>query len=1503
MNRPAFRWYSMVSILCLGVAELTSGPAGRAISSSEPGGAVGDALEAADALPETTIPAFEQETDGRAMAAAVRAAGRGNPWINLSDGQELSTVYFGPPALRGVLDRGEAQPLTLAEGDFDEDGVPDLVSGYSFAGGGLLAVRLGNPDAIYPNTREAQNRKAADTFTGAPFLPEARLFAAPDPAEFIGVGDFDADGHLDVVAAEPGRTSLHLLAGDGRGRLRASTEIKLPGDVTALAVGEMNRADGLADVVVGIRDAAGPALLVFEWPEGALRGEPEKLDLDAEATALILGHLDEDFSMDAAAAVGDKVTVVHGRDRRLSLDSIRRSEVQPAKVDSILVAPGITLLAAGDFISDPATDLAVLGSDGTLRILLRDPKDGGWSEGEAVPLPGGPMSRGTRLVRARVSSLPHDDVIVVDDVDRRVLILGEDDPGSGLHEGGLVTWAALDVLDEPAAVLPMRLNADALSDLVVLTGTGAAVTLTGPLSIFVVNSNNDANDGFCNAAHCSLREAIIAANNLIGIDTINFAIGTGAKTITPASLLPTITGPVTIDGTTQPGFAGSPLIELNGTSYPGNADALIITFGSSTVRGFVINRFSSSAAVTLRTNGTNIIEGNFFGTNLAGTAAQPNEWGIVIETNDNTIGGTTTASRNVISGNTHIGVFLPSSGLIQTGNVVRGNFIGTDVSGSVAIGNGLGILVNTDGNITIGGTTAGSGNVISGNAGNGGWGVRFSAGTSSLVQGNFVGTNAAGTAGLGNAAEGIFLNGSACTIGGTVVGARNIVSGNAGIGVRLNLGGTNQVQGNYIGTNAAGTGVIGNLDSGVSLDGGGAAVGGATPSARNLISGNGFDGVNVGGRGNLIQGNLIGTDVTGTLPLGNSVNGIRLAGGGGGGGHTVGGTDPGARNTISGNLGDGLEITSNGNQVQGNLIGTKTDGVSPLGNGAHGIELVFAADRNTIGGSPGGTNRISFNGGSGVFCRGHQDTILSNSIVANNALGIDLSASGETGVTANDPLDVDGGGNGLQNYPVLTSAVAGGSSISVEGSLSSSANATFTLEFFSNSVCDPSSGYGEGQTFLGSALVTTNGVGTAGFTVSLSQTVSPGSFITSTATASDNSTSEFSKCIPVTGGPLLTAQPSLVIDTCPTGGPGSGDGNLDPGESVVVGLTASNQGTSGATNVSGTITALTSGVTVTDGTAAFPDIPAGGTGASIAPHFAFTVGTGVSCGTMLVFDTTLIANEGAWSEIFAGPTGQGGDPGTTVNYASADVPKPIPDLGMATSLITVPPTGVMTDVNVTVTLTHTFDGDLILALIAPGGATVNLALGLGGSGDNYTETLFDDAAATAITAGSPPFHGTFRPQFALSVLNGIPGTGTWTLRVTDGAAADFGTLLAWSLTLTTSSPATCIPCSVPAPGDPLPLVWSPGSATSLEWPAAPDAIWYDLYRGVRADLPNLLNATPDSCHRTFGTDLTTGNVLTETPPPGTLYWYLVRAGNAAGAGAAGDATAGPRTQDSSGACP
>jgi hypothetical protein len=551
--------------------------------------------------------------------------------------------------------------------------------------------------------------------------------------------------------------------------------------------------------------------------------------------------------------------------------------------------------------------------------------------------------------------------------------------------------------------------------------------------------------------------------------------------------------------------------------------------GSVTGARNIISGNNNHGVLVSGLGGGNKVEGNFIGTDVSGTIDLGNSLeGVSISNSpNNTVGGTVTGARNIISGNNNHGVMITGT---SGGNKIQGNFIGTDLSGTIDLGNSVeGLLISNSPNHTVGGTVAGSRNVISGNN-NSGVEIFGPSSSGNLVQGNFIGINVNGTGALRNNIEGININDAPNnTIGGTVVGAGNVISGNSrGVLIEKSGASGNLVQGNFIGTNSNGTGDLGNSDNGVRIeDASNNIIGGTVAGARNIISGNDNVGLVINrspttgavANGNQVQGNFIGTNVSGTAALPNFDRGIHIQEATN---SIVGGTVAGARNIISGNQGIGLVITgifetiSTNSLVQGNFIGTNAAGTAALGNSQGGVIIVTS--NNTFGGSQAGAgNIVAFNGDFGLYIDGGTgNAVRTNSIFSNSALGLELPG---TGVTPNDNLDSDSGPNNLQNYPVITAAVNNPSAntLMIQGTLNSAANTTFALEFFSNAVAD-ASGYGEGQSFRGTTNVTTNGSGNGAFSVIL-PSVPPGHFLTATATDPGNNTSEFSQAFQVTAAP------------------------------------------------------------------------------------------------------------------------------------------------------------------------------------------------------------------------------------------------------------------------------------------------------------------------------------------------------------------------------------------------
>jgi CSLREA domain-containing protein len=531
-----------------------------------------------------------------------------------------------------------------------------------------------------------------------------------------------------------------------------------------------------------------------------------------------------------------------------------------------------------------------------------------------------------------------------------------------------------------------------------------------------VNSTGDAaaDDG-----GCTLREAITAAStnlpsgatpgecaggNLLPIvDAIEFAIpGAGVHAIQPTSVLPAIAEAVVIDGYTQPGASANTLalgddavllIEIDG-SLMGTGDMLRVTGSGSTIRGLVVNRVMG-VNVTLGPQSPvddNVIEGNFLNTDPSGTTQLGGQFAVVrIAGSNNVLGGTAPAARNIVAGGSGSGTHTVQVG--GNGNVLQGNYIGIDATGLVALqpptgsdGIGVGALGPAT-NTVIGGDVPGAGNVIhaSGTAL-----VLGPGGTGTIIQGNFIGTDATST----------------LPIGGSV----------------------------GLSTNNAPTDIH---------------IGGVTPLAGNVFSGLANPIILIDGpTGVVIEGNRFGTDASGTRPVPNRGSAILLHMPGVDG-SIIGGTEPGAANTIAYNCGQGIQFDFGPNHWP----------------------------------------------------------ILGNSIHSNRGLGITFM--GGTPVD-NDDGDGDTGSNDLQNHPVITSAVASAGSVTVSGTLNSTPSTAFRLEFFASGFCD-ASGHGEGQQFIGTTDVTTDASGNTAFGP-LTFAAPDDAEITATATDPDGNTSEFSEC-------------------------------------------------------------------------------------------------------------------------------------------------------------------------------------------------------------------------------------------------------------------------------------------------------------------------------------------------------------------------------------------------------
>lgn len=496
-----------------------------------------------------------------------------------------------------------------------------------------------------------------------------------------------------------------------------------------------------------------------------------------------------------------------------------------------------------------------------------------------------------KLVRARVADSDKDDLVLADEADKQIHVVSpatkavrrsRENPEQKISENIPTQIASFDSAAAPNAVLPMRLNQDGLSDLVVLREGSSApsVVMTAPVATFVVNSN-EGSSACGDASLCTLGGAILASELTPGADLIVFNMS--GTTISPAGQLPAINTTVTLDATTQPGFNGSPVVEIVGTNAGSMSDGISVNGANSVVRGFAVNRFKSeyndvvggfiggNGIVVFNYEGESrarniIIEGNFLGTDTTGTQDLGNESaGInVFDSDNNLIGGTVPAARNLMSGNGsnndpnaafRVGVGLNLNDGKNT--LVKGNYIGTNALGMQRINNTFGVLVATS-NSELGGNEAGAGNLISGNGDATptendpnecrGQGVfeqsRVNIDTFEWVtannnyKGNLIGITSNGSAPLGNCGTGIQISPrNTPNVGSIAASGRNTISGNGegavfcspiarGFSPGSNVGdievpeGFCNIAGNNIGTDVSGTAAIPNED-----DGGGSAFG------------------------------------------------------------------------------------------------------------------------------------------------------------------------------------------------------------------------------------------------------------------------------------------------------------------------------------------------------------------------------------------------------------------------------------------------------------------------------------------------------------------------------------------------------------------------------------------------------------------------------------------------------------------------------------------------------
>ena len=613
------------------------------------------------------------------------------------------------------------------------------------------------------------------------------------------------------------------------------------------------------------------------------------------------------------------------------------------------------------------------------------------------------------------------------------------------------------------------------------------------MAVFTVLNTNDSGVG-------SLRSAITAANSLVGLDRIEFNIPTNFKKISLQTSLPWIEDTTVVDGTSQPGYAGKPLIELDGTSVAEQfASGLVVKSDNSTIRGLAINNFHHGIAV-LDSSGT-VIAGNHLGVDASGTVAVGNRMtGIYLsQSSDSLIGGSSPADRNIISGNGETGV--RAAGNASTGNHILGNYIGTDVTGLTAIPNkNDGILIADGATRSIIGTDgdgkndATEGNVIAGNLLAG---VKLYSTFGNRVAGNRIGIGAGVHTPLGNGTDGVNISfqSHANTIGTNADGLSdsleaNVIASNRDNGIRVYFSRINHVSGNFIGLLADGVTSSPNLHSGILIDGSSEAnvIGRLSPIetvGANVISSNGYYGIwTVDSTGDVIRGNMIGRTADNQAPMTNFFAGIRLT-----------------RSKL---------LSIGGVNTFSNTIGYSLKG------------LVVEDNSNT-------------------------NFLDRNRYIGDSGLAIDLAGDG---ATPNDVGDVDTGSNSLQNFPEIESVNSDGA---ILGTIDSEPYRRLSILVYAVEPADNGARLQHRFLQVASVITDAQGVGTwfVQATLAANQTV------TATATDPANGTSEFGARVAQVASRLLTLSKNNVAENSGSLTATVHRADSDPDGEVIVNLRSS----------------------------------------------------------------------------------------------------------------------------------------------------------------------------------------------------------------------------------------------------------------------------------------------------------------------------------------------------------
>jgi hypothetical protein len=932
----------------------------------------------------------------------IKLTGENNSFLKLQEGREVQSNYEAMPAtVLSAMRAGGLKPLTLAPGDLNRDGFPDLLCGYSSSGGGLVTLYRGDPKAFAPSDPNVINAITQGVYPD-PFLKETLAYDLPSAPDFLSSGDFNKDGRIDVIAASRGGQTLYLLEGQEGGGFSQPLWIPLNGWVTSMFTGGFNSRDGLDDIIIGIDSLAGPSLQVYDGMRSVLETEPKTFALPAKASSLALGKLDDDLMDDLAILADGQVFILHASSK--GGENVSASK-KAGKLETVESQFRVRAIALGEFIwdRDGRTEIAMLSDDGTVHVVTRgeldtrpwtaeeiaesrrqmarvrekaerarqrgeqpapmalnpnEPVD--WTIAEDFPtastgsgaapsIASADSSQSPILLSTRISALPSDDLLLLNSGSRAIELSYREEAKKGDSAPSIQSakrsTVALESDDDIAAVLPMRVSVDGRPGLVVLSKgkTSPDFIIAAASATFTVTRSDDPAPGACAVGDCSLREAVIAANAAAGADNIVFNPG-----VNPV---------LTITGSDNAASLGD--LDINDSvTITGNPTTINTTYasGCGDCKVFGVNQSGTFTGLTV--NFTNVTIQNGFNDHVATGSFQETGGGIDFfltgtGVNYSMTGCTVTSNEARTQVQSYGGGINIDSGSPVMTNHGSVTFTNTTISSNTADATGGGLNLFSDiHNVTFTGCTiTGNTTLATGGLGAQGGGIklRHTNGGTVVIQGNTMFTN---NTAKGNGGALDYVTGNTAitfTIDSTTVSGNTSQSAGTGssVGGGLSLSGNAMltavtVTNNHSDQSASGTSLAG-----------GVFVSGGTVSMNNTcsITNNTSNGTNGKGGGVAMNGGIL--NLTGV-----TVNGNQAAGDGGG--FNVNGTGPSPGNAQL-NFTNG-SITANSAANGGALTTDSTSTGAVVLNGVSITNNTATTDTGGIFQRGSATSTISING-------------------------------------------------------------------------------------------------------------------------------------------------------------------------------------------------------------------------------------------------------------------------------------------------------------------------------------------------------------------------------------------------------------------------------------------------------------------------------------------------------------------------------------------------------------